>query len=195
MVSEKVPPFAVSVGGTLLPKPISGHPALELCNTLAGWNEPPEHRREWLTTPEVLATWVELTGLGPCPPVGHAVLDELRELRELAYRVLQYRDHTAFPRLAELAEEANAQTRLTPTSGFRLPPGDDPRRPVLAAALTVADLLARPERDAVRACPGEGCGWLFVDVRGRRTWCSMAACGNRVKVRAHAARRRADRRP
>ncbi|MFC7483823.1 CGNR zinc finger domain-containing protein [Luedemannella flava] len=29
--------------------------------------------------------------------------------------------------------------------------------------------------------------------RGRRRWCSMAWCGNREKVRAHAARQRAPR--
>jgi predicted RNA-binding Zn ribbon-like protein len=38
----------------------------------------------------------------------------------------------------------------------------------------------------VRTCPS--CGWLFLDARGRRRWCSMATCGNRAKVRAHAAR-------
>ncbi|MGW5195753.1 CGNR zinc finger domain-containing protein, partial [Kribbella sp. NPDC004138] len=56
-----------------------------------------------------------------------------------------------------------------------------------------------PERDRVQEDPGAGqdrahvrtcpsCGWLFLDPRGRRRWCSMATCGNRAKVRAHAAR-------
>jgi len=49
-----VPPFAVVVGGILLPKPISGHPALELCNTVAGWNEPPERRKEILGCRELV---------------------------------------------------------------------------------------------------------------------------------------------
>jgi predicted RNA-binding Zn ribbon-like protein len=40
----------------------------------------------------------------------------------------------------------------------------------------------------VKACPGDSCGWLFLDPRGRRRWCIMATCGNRSKVRAHAAR-------
>jgi predicted RNA-binding Zn ribbon-like protein len=35
------------------------------------------------------------------------------------------------------------------------------------------------------------CGWVFADPSGRRRWCSMAWCGNRSKVRRHAARARA----
>jgi predicted RNA-binding Zn ribbon-like protein len=196
VVSEKVPAFAVRVRGLLLPKPLAGHPALELCNTLAGWNEPPEYRREWLTTPEHLATWAELVGLvDRRPTIGDTVLDEVRELREVAYRLLGHRDDTAFPALAEKADEANALRRLTRSAGFLLPQDDDPRLVPHAAALAVADLLSRPERRQVRACPGEGCGWLFLDPRGRRTWCTMAVCGNRAKVRAHAARRRSDGKP
>lgn len=184
-----MPPYAVKVGGLLLPKPLSGHPALELCNTLAGWNEPAEHRREWLTTPAHLAVWAEFAGLvEQRPHVDDTVLDQVRELREVAYRLLCHRDGTAFPALAEVADDANANTRLTRAAdgsvSFRPRPGD----PLDAAALAVVDLLGRPERHTVKACPGEGCGWLFLDPRGRRTWCTMAVCGNRAKVRAYTAR-------
>jgi predicted RNA-binding Zn ribbon-like protein len=190
VVNERVPPFAVRVGGIFLPKPLAGHPALELCNTLAGWDGPPGQRNEWLKTGEHLAAWTEFTGLlDPCPR-GDSVLDEVRSLRVVAYRLFRHRDESAFPALAAVADEANVRRKLTPSDGFRLPPGDDPRLPLHAAALAVADLLGRPERDTVRACPGEGCGWLFLDPRGRRTWCSMAVCGNRAKVRAYAARTR-----
>jgi predicted RNA-binding Zn ribbon-like protein len=48
--------------------------------------------------------------------------------------------------------------------------------------------LTGPSREHVHTCPS--CGWLFLDPRGRRRWCSMATCGNRAKVRAHAARAR-----
>ncbi|HEX6355282.1 CGNR zinc finger domain-containing protein [Actinophytocola sp.] len=191
MVSEKVPPFAVQVDGLLLPKPLAGHPALELCNTLAGWDDPPERHNEWLATGEHLAVWAEFTGLlNPCPRDG-SVLDDVRELRTVAYRLFRHRDESVFPALAAVADEANALRRLTSAGEFRLAhDSGDPRLPLYAAALAVADLLGRPERDTVRACPGEGCGWLFLDPRGRRTWCTMAACGNRAKVRAYANRNR-----
>jgi predicted RNA-binding Zn ribbon-like protein len=41
-------------------------------------------------------------------------------------------------------------------------------------------------RDGVRRvshCPGHGCGWLFLDVSGRRRWWSMSTCGSREKMR------------
>jgi predicted RNA-binding Zn ribbon-like protein len=187
-----MPSYAVRVRGLLLPKPLAGHPALELCNTLAGWDDPPSARHEWLTSYEHLAVWTEFAGLlDPCPRgENHAVLAEIRSLREVAYRLLRHRDTTAFPALAAWADEANALRRLTREDGvatFRLPLGADSRLPVHAAALAVADLLSGAA--PVRACPGDGCGWLFLDPRGRRVWCSMAVCGNRAKVRAYAARR------
>jgi hypothetical protein len=111
VVSQKVPPFAVEVGGILLPKPVSGHPALELCNTVAGWDDP--HRKEWLTTPAHLAIWASFTGLAKNPAVDDTALAELRELREAAYRLLRHRDDTAFPTLARYANDANAHTALT----------------------------------------------------------------------------------
>ena len=186
-MTRKVPPYAVSHGGILLPKPISGHPALELCNTLAGWDDPPETRNEWLNSDHDVTLWTQFTGL--LAECRSEVLAELRDLRALAYRLFRHGDESAFPELAAFADEANARRRLTP-AGFALPPGDDPRLPLHAAALAVADLATSPARATIRACPGSGCGWLFLDPRGRRVWCSMAACGNRSKVRTYAARNR-----
>lgn len=192
-MTGKLPPYAVRVGRLELPKPLAGHLALELCNTLAGWDDPPETRNEWLRDAEHLAVWAEFTGLLPHCPRGD-VLAEIRDLRAVAYRLLRHRDESAFPLFAEWAAEANARRVLIRAddggASFVLPPGDDPRLVVHAAVLAVADLLGDPALAAVRACPGAGCGWLFLDPRGRRVWCSMAACGNRAKVRAHAARRR-----
>jgi predicted RNA-binding Zn ribbon-like protein len=175
-----MPSYAVRVRGLLLPKPLAGHPALELCNTLAGWDDPPSSRREWLTSYEHLAAWTEFAGLlDPCPRgESQAVLAEIRVLREVAYRLLRYRDQTAFPALAVLANEANALRRLTSEGGvatFHLPPGGDLRMPVYAAALAVVDLLSVSA--AVRACPGDGCGWLFLDPRGRRVGAAWRCAG------------------
>lgn len=203
----KVPPYAVRVGELLLPKPIGGHPALELCNTFAGWGEP--SGSDWLTDYRTLAVWAEFTGLvskaGDLPAGSRAaagVLDEVRSFRAALYGLLldgagagaDLPDGTAFAAVAAWVDEANALRRLTRgpdgSATLTLPPSRDVRLPLHAAALAAADLLARPERADVRACPGHGCGWLFLDPRGRRVWCSMAACGNRAKVRAHAARHR-----
>ncbi len=71
----------------------------------------------------------------------------------------------------------------------------DPRRslatPVLAAGWSAAQLLVSRETPRVKGCLGSGCGWLFLDRKGRRRWCTMPTCGNREKAKSFARRQRA----
>ena len=62
--------------------------------------------------------------------------------------------------------------------------------PFVELVRDVGRLLVDPAARHVRACPMPDCGWVFADPSGRRRWCSMAWCGNRSKVRRHAARAR-----
>ncbi|GAB3469013.1 CGNR zinc finger domain-containing protein [Actinophytocola sediminis] len=197
-MAVKVPPYAVMVDGYPLPKPIAGHPALEFCNTWAGWAEFAGHGSEWLADYDRFVVWAGLHELLP-PAVARGlrgrteeqVMARARALRHAIYQILLRRDSADLGLLAAEAEEANRATRLVDTGStihFELPDDRNPLLPLRSVALSAVDLLGRPEREAVRACPGAGCGWLFLDQRGRRVWCSMAACGNRAKVRAHAAR-------
>jgi predicted RNA-binding Zn ribbon-like protein len=57
---------------------------------------------------------------------------------------------------------------------------------------STASLLSSDEGSHVKECPGDGCGWLFVDVSRRRNrkWCDMRECGNREKARRHYERHR-----
>ena len=52
--------------------------------------------------------------------------------------------------------------------------------------MTPIDLLAGPQVDKVRECAEETCSILFVDASrpGKRRWCSMNRCGNKVKKAA-----------
>lgn len=54
--------------------------------------------------------------------------------------------------------------------------------PVVASA---AELLTSASLKRVGQCPGDACGWLFLDTSRsrRRQWCDMAACGTLAKVR------------
>jgi predicted RNA-binding Zn ribbon-like protein len=54
-------------------------------------------------------------------------------------------------------------------------------------AWSAVDLLQNGRLDRVKQCPGEDCGWLFIDnsKNGSRRWCDMATCGNRTKVHRH----------
>lgn len=74
-------------------------------------------------------------------------------------------------------------------------PGHEPGAPLDAkqALSTIArDAVVhlRDHGDRFRYCCGGDCPIVFLDLSraGRRTWCSMARCGNRAKVRAFISR-------
>lgn len=64
-------------------------------------------------------------------------------------------------------------------------------RPLWPLAQSAAALLSSPALGRVRECPGERCGWLFLDKSKNhsRQWCAMRDCGNLAKVRRFRARR------
>jgi predicted RNA-binding Zn ribbon-like protein len=68
--------------------------------------------------------------------------------------------------------------------------------PTHVFAASAVDLLTGGRTDRVRACAGDGCGWLFLDRsrNGSRRWCLMRYCGNVGKSARQAAVRRAARR-
>jgi predicted RNA-binding Zn ribbon-like protein len=66
----------------------------------------------------------------------------------------------------------------------------DPRKIRYAVATDAIALLQDQSRlERVTRCPGRGCGWLFLNLSGRRRWCSMSTCGSREKMRRLHARR------
>lgn len=198
------------VDGLVLPRPVAGHPVLELVNTFSGWDG--AHASDYLTTYDHLAVLAGALGvLAPAavpglrheaaraPDDAHAALERARTLRRAAHdAVLDPAEAAALDAVSEAAREAATSVVLEPG---RPPtwhvtgrgPGDLDL-PVAAFAWSAAQLLAHGPLDRVRACPGMGCGWLFLDTSGRRRWCDMAWCGNRAKARAHAARHRATQR-
>lgn len=201
----------VEVDGYPMPRCVGGDPALDFCNTWAGWGEPPSPGREYLRDYDRLAVWAEHAGLiteetrdrlrrraRRASGHGEDVLADARELRTAIHDVaLRQGGRSAFSAVVERVERARAATVLVSTDSplakweLREPGGLE--LPVLAVASAAADLLTSPRSTTIRACPGDDCGWLFLDTRGRRRWCIMSSCGNRAKVRAHAERHRASR--
>jgi len=198
----------VEYEGVRLPLRIGGHPALDFCNTWAGWGEPPAPEREWLADYDRLALWAGYAELLDPATVQRLrrsalrrtdeaarVLTAARSLRtSLHTAVLDPADGRALAGVSSFVRDAGSQAVLRPGPGG-MPRWELQREaglalPVLAVARAAGDLLTGPDLTQVRACPGDDCGWLFVDRRGRRRWCSMSACGNRAKVRAHARRNR-----
>jgi predicted RNA-binding Zn ribbon-like protein len=202
-----VPRPYVTVEGVHLPTPLAGHPALEFCNTMAGWDG--DDAKDYLRSYEHLITWARFSGALSADWVaelrrqsrsradeGESVLGHARELRALLYDVLSHpADARALKRATAEIQTAAARVVLRSddhTIRWEVDPAAELSAPVVAVAWSAGQFLTSPDLAAVRACPGLGCGWLFLDHRGRRRWCTMAVCGNRAKARRHEARVRRD---
>jgi predicted RNA-binding Zn ribbon-like protein len=184
--------YAHIVDGVTLPLPLGGHPALDFCNTRAGWGE--ESPKEYLDEPRSLAVWAHSAGLISEEMKDEPVdLERSLRLRDALYAVLTGAGE-GWELVARETESAAAAARLV--RGLVGPTWQLDERtagtglPTLAVAWSAAALLVSPELALVTRCPGHGCGWLFLDRHHRRRWCTMATCGNRAKARRHLARRR-----
>jgi predicted RNA-binding Zn ribbon-like protein len=76
---------------------------------------------------------------------------------------------------------------LTPVAGR-----GDPLTALVPVARSAAALIQEGPAAPVRKCASPKCALYFYDASrtGKRRWCSMAVCGNRTKVAAHARRKR-----
>jgi predicted RNA-binding Zn ribbon-like protein len=197
---------SVVVSGLVIPLAIADHPALNFCNTRAGWGS--DAPKEYLHTHAHLTVWARENGLlppavadrvrragGAEPEAAAAVVARAIALRSALYAVLLGRagsgDWAVVTKEVRLAAAAH---ELVPGShgpaSWRLTDESRLDGPVSAVAWAAARLLTSPMVERVAACPGAGCGWVFADPRGRRRWCSMAWCGNRAKARRFAERNR-----
>ena len=187
------------IDGVRLPDPVAGRPALDFCNTRAGWGS--RMPKEYLIDPAVLPLWCREAGLitpgdaarlldHPLPRDTQSVHLRTLAFREALYPVLLGHGQDAdWAVVGEEAARARGAGRLIrgnanePASWEPVWSGQETA--LLAVAAAAADFLTGPAHHTVAACPGIGCGWLFSDPRGRRRWCSMAVCGNRAKARRH----------
>src|ERR671931_1077242 len=120
----------VEVSGYQLPRPCSDHPALELCNTWAGWNTQ-RRTREYLLDYDRLAVWAGYAGLldpdavarlrqaaERDPAAAKRALTNLLRFRTAFYRVLVGPpDPDAFRLVAATAQKAWSRTELADGKG------------------------------------------------------------------------------
>jgi predicted RNA-binding Zn ribbon-like protein len=148
---------------------------------------------ERLQSPEDLGRWlIQASLLTAAPPVEQGQLAEARRLRESIYRLVSRAGKNPDRRDVRELNRWAAKPPLAPRLA-----GDGRTvkwvagRPVEAALATIArdaaDLLSGPLATRVRECAAPDCALLFVDTSrpGRRRWCSMDACGNRIKTAAY----------
>jgi predicted RNA-binding Zn ribbon-like protein len=159
------------VEGVPLPDAVGGHPALDFCNTRAGWGDPGP--KEYLISPQVLALWARDNGLISAASrrpdgAGAAETAQTAEAAE-AGEIAEAAEHDALGRAIDLrhalyacalhrgteadwqlvsAEAARARSlgRLVPgegeePAGWRLPAAVGPAAAALAAVAAAAEDL------------------------------------------------------
>ncbi len=173
---------------------IAGDVALDFVNTAEERDHP--EADDALRTPADLRLWGERYGLINSAPdaddVARAELRRARQARELLYVVFFERvQRRPVPRkllsgLGQLASAAYRAASLEPTGDGSIRWQWDPSQlaTIRHVAVTSAiELLEREPSPRLKQCPGEQCGWFFLDAtkRGNRRWCSMSECGQEVK--------------
>ncbi|WP_326687457.1 MULTISPECIES: ABATE domain-containing protein [unclassified Streptomyces] len=146
---------------------------------------------ERIATPEQLRAWLTVNGLGGADmPVSETHLRDARTLREAIHRAGTALASGGVPEAAD--EEvlnrwaARHRARLVLSGGqarWHLPDGDPARAALAVVAVDAVATLGGPGEGVIKSCEQHTCGGLFVDTSrgGRRRWCSMATCGNKVK--------------
>ena len=167
---------------------IAGDPALDFVNTAEERGHP--ESGDVLLTAADLRQWGQRYGIlaGSATRDGGAEgeFEKAREARELLYGLFLARVNrrplpkAQLARLGELAADAYGAATLD-ASGWRWDPSE--LATVRHVAVTSAvDLLHTPS-PRLKQCPGDHCGWFFLDTtkRGNRRWCSMNECGQQAK--------------
>jgi predicted RNA-binding Zn ribbon-like protein len=125
------------------------------------------------------------------PADTEAVFRQAVQLRETIYRIFASLTQDGFPQENDLGHlhrvwlESQAFSRFVYSEdGFSLgwESGNALDSMIWRITASAVDLLTSDELERVKQCGR--CDWLFVD-RSRnqkRRWCSMSACGNRVKM-------------
>ena len=192
---------------------VGGHPVIDFVNTVTARNTVAPADR--LDGYPALLRWASLSALAlpddataddaaaddaaarDGEPAGaRSEVQRCRALREALHAILTARQdggpvpEGAVGTLQASWRHAAAHARLevSPSGPIRLRhDGSGPwssvvRRAVAAAAV---GLLADLPPGRLRTCPGERCGWIFLDTSkaGRRRWCDMATCGTADKNR------------
>jgi predicted RNA-binding Zn ribbon-like protein len=131
-----------------------------------------------------------------------STLNTARSLREAIFDVFQNlsNGHEANPTdLATIAtlrvEGMTHASLLARPEGFVFaiaPEVESLARPLWLIAESATQVLLSNDWRRVRLCPGDACGWLFLDgtKNGNRRWCDSADCGNRARGRAYTQRHR-----
>ena len=192
---------------------ISGHPALDLVNTL-DWRFRDTGSEDLLGSYLDLLSFIRQSGLITAPQArrlallgstkGARVLKRVLDLREAAAQVFYaVIDGGSVPqasikRLEILFRDARSHRHLVwraPRLEWEIPQSSlSVELPLWILSLSTEELMKSDDMQRLRACNNPGCRWLFLDTSKNHTrrWCDMKVCGNRMKARRFKALHRAN---
>jgi predicted RNA-binding Zn ribbon-like protein len=163
----------------------------------------PQVSGELLASPDDLQRWAAERGLlpgeGKASPLSAADLAAAVAVREGLRCVLQSHAGHDTPddsgaALDDALERVPLRASFDPAGRLRLAPAADGALTTLVAGLLDAVRRASVDGswDRLKVCARDSCRWAFYDASRNRSgrWCSMAGCGNQVKMRRAHARRR-----
>jgi predicted RNA-binding Zn ribbon-like protein len=178
---------------------IAGHVALDFVNTAEERGHPDagdalrtvDDLRLWGQRRRVITGGVIANGAdGDAEPIE---LTAALEARELLYQLFLNRARgrrapaADLSRLSGLASSAYQAAYLNEGADGRLSWSWDPSQLATVRHVAVTSavrLLCQSPTARLRQCPGDHCGWFFLDTtkRGNRRWCSMGECGQEAKT-------------
>jgi predicted RNA-binding Zn ribbon-like protein len=173
---------------------VGGRPCLDLVNTVS-WRGDATRLEDYLTDGSDCLAWCQRAGVISEREVHDlARFDVYAPLIALRETLTAHLVDVNLPRLRPLQvviSDALKHSTLVPFEdrvAWQVQTLDG-RTPARRIALDLLDQLSDPP-GPVRLCSDPACGWAYVDTsRGhRRRWCSSEDCGNRERVRRHAAR-------
>ncbi|MFB2600306.1 ABATE domain-containing protein [Herbiconiux sp. P17] len=154
--------------------------------------------RDVLTTPWSLDAWFEQSGLVDDGIASRpADVDEAVHLREAIYSLVASRlhdeeyDEHALEVLNRTAEAPPVVPRLA-ASGRRTEATPD--QALSSVARDAIEVLSGPDAALLKECGRPECTQVYLDRSrgGRREWCAMETCGNKMKAAAYRARKKAE---
>jgi predicted RNA-binding Zn ribbon-like protein len=179
------------------PRLLGGAPALDFVNTIDPRLGP--DAVDYLHSPQALRAWARHARLAETGWLGAGELERALTLREDLHALFAATAQQRRPPAAALEHLRDAYAGVL--SRAQLARARDghwhwriaQRHGVDALLLAVLESALELLRDGarVRECPGENCGWLFLDAtrNASRRWCSMEGCGSRAKMRRYRAAR------
>ncbi|HRE20496.1 MAG TPA: CGNR zinc finger domain-containing protein [Rhabdaerophilum sp.] len=182
---------------------LAGRLSLDFANTLSGAGT--RFEIDHLTDIGAIEAWLRHAGLmkgarSAASGAGKAALEAALDLRGVINRIgtaLVGQKEPASNDLAALHKSAALGLPVLDlardTTGhyvWREPAPPSHEALLARLALDAVDVLRFDDLSRLRRCPGEDCGWLFLDTskNGKRRWCDMTVCGNRAKARRHRAK-------